>query len=156
MFGEGTGNFARDPMVRKIGDTYYFYYCANPEGKGGGIVYCRTSKDWRTWGESKQVAFGGMAGTSWTSAECPFVWHHAASGYYYLFRTQEYRDPGKTAVFASKDPMDFGINDSRHRLGTLPVAAPEIVEQVDQLYLACLLPDLKGIRIAKLRFEVKP
>jgi hypothetical protein len=35
------------------------------------------------------------------------------------------------------------------------VAAPEIFESQGQLYIAALLPSLKGIQIAKLGFEEK-
>jgi hypothetical protein len=149
MFGEGAGEFTRDPMVLKIGGTYHCYYCANPEGgkgAGKGVVFCRTSPDLKTWSESKRVAYGGSAGTGWTSAECPFVTIH--DGWYYLFRTQGY--PAPSRVYRSKDPMDFGINDDRFLVGTLPVAAPEIIEYDGQTYIASLLPSLKGIRIARL------
>jgi hypothetical protein len=37
----------------------------------------------------------------------------------------------------------------------MPFAAPEIVESDGQLYIATLLPSLKGIQIAKLRFAPK-
>jgi hypothetical protein len=151
MFGEGTGNFARDPMVLKIGGTYHCYYCANPEGgkgAGKGVVFCRTSPDLKTWNESKRVAYGGSAGTNWTSAECPFVTVH--DGWYYLFRTQSYGQGAQSRIYRSKDPLNFGINDDQFLLGTLPVAAPEIIEHEGQTYIASLLPSLKGIRIAKL------
>jgi hypothetical protein len=56
----------------------------------------------------------------------------------------------ETRVYRSKDPTDFGINDDRYLVETLPVAAPEIIESHGQLYIAALLPSLKGIQIAKL------
>ncbi|MCX5677113.1 MAG: hypothetical protein NTX87_19160 [Planctomycetota bacterium] len=37
-------------------------------------------------------------------------------------------------------------------MGTLPVAALEIIEYDGQTYIASLLPSLKGIRIAKLEW----
>ena len=40
-------------------------------------------------------------------------------------------------------------------VGTLPYAAPEIIESEGQLYIAVLLPSLKGIEIAKLKFVPK-
>jgi hypothetical protein len=46
--------------------------------------------------------------------------------------------------------MDFGIDNDRFLVGTLPVAAPEIIEYDGQTYIASLLPSLKGIRIARL------
>ena len=154
IFGEGAGEFTRDPMVLKMGGTYRCYYSANPEGgkgAGKGVVFCRTSPDLKTWSISKRVAYGGSAGTNWTSAECPFVIRNG--GWYYLFRTQAYGQGAQSRVYRSKDPMDFGIDDDRYLLGTLPVAAPEIIEHDGQTYIACLLPSLNGIRIAKLEWE---
>jgi hypothetical protein len=51
--------------------------------------------------------------------------------------------------------MNFGVNDDRFLVGTLPVAAPEIVEHEGQLYIAALLESLKGMRIARLKWEPK-
>jgi hypothetical protein len=36
------------------------------------------------------------------------------------------------------------------------VAAPEIINQDGQYYIACLLPSLKGIQVAKLKWTLKP
>jgi hypothetical protein len=99
------------------------------------------------------VAFGGAAGTNWTSAECPFVVWRPETGRYFLFRTQRYGEKAQSSLYASPDPLDFGVNDDRYLLGTLPVAAPEIVEHDGQTYIARLLPGLNGIRIAKLEWE---
>jgi len=148
LFSEGPDANARDPMVVRIGDLWHCYYTAYPGRKGA--VYCRTSLDLRNWGESKIVAFGGRAGTGPFSAECPHVVHHA--GYYYLFRTQRYGADAQTSVYRSKDPMNFGLDDDRYFVCTLPVAAPEIVLQEGQHYIAALLPTLKGIRIARLKW----
>jgi hypothetical protein len=48
----------------------------------------------------------------------------------------------------------FGINqDDRYFLGTLPVAAPEIIFHKGQYYIAALNQGaLDGIRIAKLKW----
>ncbi len=55
------------------------------------------------------------------------------------------------------DPAMFGINqDPRYFLGTLPVAAPEIILHEGRYYIAALNEGaLDGIRIARLRW-VKP
>jgi hypothetical protein len=116
----------------------------------------RTSKDLKTWSPARKVAFGGSAGTGPYSAECPFVYFHRGSGYYYLFRTQRYGENAQTSVYRSKNPLDFGVEDDRYLAGTLPVAAPEILEDGGQLYIASLLPSLKGIRIARLTFAPRP
>jgi hypothetical protein len=120
-----------------------------------GSVYVRTSTDLRHWSPSRRVALGGAAGTKGSSAECPFVYFHEASGYYYLFRTQRYGENGQTRVYRSKDPTNFGINDDRYLVETLPVAAPEIIEFDGQVYIAALLPTLKGIQIARLKWVPK-
>ena len=88
MFTEGAGNNTRDVMVIRVGKLYHAYYTAYPDKQGAD--YVRTSKDLNTWSPSKKVAFGGAAGTGPFSAECPFVYYHKESGYYYLFRTQRY------------------------------------------------------------------
>jgi hypothetical protein len=165
MFTEGVGT--RDPDVIRIKDLFYLYYSAN----AGTVLangslnlpvdrktleanpnadYLRTSKDLIHWSGAKQIAFGGAAGIGPWSAECPFVYFHKASGYYYLFRTQHYGENAQTSVYRSKDPTNFGINDDRYLVETLPIAAPEIIESGGQVYVAALLPSLKGIQIAKL------
>ena len=152
MFAEGKGNNTRDAMVIRVGDKWHCYYTAFPDKKGA--VYCRTSKDMTTWSDSKMVAYGGSAGINPFSAECPFVLRH--DGYYYLFRTQRYGENAQTSVYRSKDPLDFGIDDDKCLVCTLPVAAPEIIEQQGKRYIACLLPNLKGIRMAALNWIEKP
>jgi hypothetical protein len=41
-------------------------------------------------------------------------------------------------------------------VGTMPYAAPEIIESEGEIYMAVLLPGLKGIQIAKLKFVPAP
>jgi len=148
MFSEGPGNNTRDPMAIRVGDRWHCYYTAYPNKEGS--VYLRTSADLKLWSESKKVAFGGAAGTNPYSAECPFVFYHKESKYYYLFRTQRYGANAQTTVYRSADPADFGVNDDRCRVGTLPIAAPEIIEHEGRTFVAALLPGLDGIRIARL------
>jgi hypothetical protein len=148
LFSEGQGANTRDPMILPVGDYYCCYYTAYPGRKGA--VYCRVSEDLRNWSDSKVVAFGGAAGTGPFSAECPFAVHRQESGHTYLFRTQRYGKDAQTTVYCANDPLDFGTNDDQYLVGTLPVAAPEIVEHEGQQYLACLLPSLSGIRITRL------
>ena len=52
--------------------------------------------------------------------------------------------------------MDFGRDDDRFWVSRLPVAAPEIFFDRGQEYVAALLPSLKGIRIARLKWVPKP
>jgi len=98
------------------------------------------------------VAAGGRAGDIKYSAECPHVVYKQDSGLHYLFRTQKYGRDNVSSVYASADPLNFGVNDDRYFLGTLAAAAPEIVKYNSQYYIAALLPGLKGIRIAKLKW----
>ena len=58
-------------------------------------------------------------------------------------------------MYRSKDPTDFGVNDDKYLVATVPYAAPEIVEHEGQTYIAALLPSLKGIQIAKLKWVPK-
>jgi len=151
LFSEDPGANTRDPMVLLVGDKWLCYYTAFPEGKGA--VYCRTSTDLVTWSDSRVVAFGGAAGTGPCSAECPHVVFHG--GRYYLFRTQEYAPVPRTTVYRSGDALDFGVDDDRCLVCTLPVAAPEIVLHDGHWYIAALLPSLKGIRVARLEWAAE-
>ncbi len=149
LFDEGPGSNTRDPMVLPIGDVLYCYYTAYLGGKGA--VYCRRS--WTNlgdWNASKMVAFGGQAGTNPFSAECPHVVF--VDGNYYLFRTRRYGQHAQTSVYRSQDPLDFGIEDDRCLVCTLPVAAPEIIQHEGKWFIAALNPNLNGIRIARLRW----
>ncbi len=149
-FTEGLGTNTRDPMLLRIGNRWHCYYTAYPEQQGA--VFCRTSTDLDRWSESVNVAFGGAAGTSPFSAECPHV--VAYEGRYYLFRTQRYGAKAQTTVYRSSDPLNFGLNQDRlYQLGTLSVAAPEIVQFEGRYYVAALRPDLHGIQIARLAME---
>ncbi len=159
MFGEGAGTNTRDPMVIKIKNLYYIYYTAYPGGHG--IDFARTSKDLVHWSEAMRVAYGGSAGDGKYSAECPFVYYDKKSGYYYLLRNQFYGHNSHTGqdaqfkVYRSKNPLDFGRSDDRYLVETMPFAAPEIIESGGETYLAVLLPNLKGIQIAKLKWVLK-
>ena len=109
------------------------------------------------------VSFGGQAGTDPYSSECPHV-VKLGSEEFYLFKTQTYgqtkqgnirnRGQPQTSVYHSNDPTMFGINqDDRYFLCTLPVAAPEIIFQKGQYYIAALNEGaLDGIRIARLKW----
>ncbi|MBI4601495.1 MAG: hypothetical protein HY721_05965 [Planctomycetes bacterium] len=140
----------RDPMVLRVGGKWYCYYTAHPANKGAD--YARTSDDLLSWGAERTVAAGGRSGDGPYSAECPFV-AEPQPGHLYLFRTQRYGKEAQTMVYHSRDPLDFGVgDDAAHHVTTLPVAAPEIVQEEGKWYLAALLPSLKGIRIARLEW----
>jgi hypothetical protein len=153
LLGDDVELDARDPMVRKIGDTYYLYYTAQPDKQGA--IYARTSKDLVHWSASTKIAYGGSAGTGIGSAECPWVYFDKNTGYYYLFRNQSYGQNAQFSVYRSRNPLDFGRNDDRYLVETMPYAAPEIIEFQGQTYIAVLLPNLKGIQVAKLKWVSK-
>ncbi len=150
MFTEGIGNNTRDAMVININGTWHCYYTAYPHKQGA--VYCRTSQDTREWSDSKKVACGGEAGTNPFSAECPFVVEHSR-GEFYLFRTQRYGKDAITRVYHSRDPLNFGVDDDRSLVCSLPVAAPELIHSAGEWYIADLLPSLKGIRIRRMEWD---
>ncbi len=152
LFGEPSGN-PRDPMLLRTGGIWHCYYTAHPQNHGSD--YCRTSRDLRTWSDSRIVARGGQATDGPYSAECPFV-VEPVQGHFYLFRTQRYGARAQTSIYHSRDPLDFGVdNDEGHFLCTLPVAAPEILRHRGRWYIASLLPSLKGIQIARLEWATR-
>jgi len=164
MFSEGPGNNTRDVMLLPHAGKWFAYYTAYTNRQG--MVYIRTTRDFKSWSESKVVAFGGQAGTGPSSAECPHVVKLGPEDFY-LFRTQTYgphkrgriRDRGapQTSVYHSSDPTMFGINqDEKYFVCTIPVAAPEIIYYRGQYYIAALDQGaLDGIRIAKLKWVKK-
>lgn len=163
MFTEGPGNNTRDVMLLQHAEKWFAYYTACPNQQG--MVYVRTTRDFKTWSESTVAAFGGQAGTGFTSAECPHVVKLGPSDFY-LFRTQTYgprqkntdgtgkRGTPKTSIYYSNNLTMFGINqDERYFVCSLPVAAPEIIYYKGQYYITALNEGaLDGIRIAKLKW----
>lgn len=147
---EVIGGGGRDIMILRDGPRWIAYYTANPDQIGR--VYARVSADLREWDEPRVVAWGGEAGANFYSAECPWVYRLPGTPWYFLFRTQRYKDPPMTRVYRSEDPFNFGLNDDSRLVARLPVAAPEIFEWRGELGIACLTPDLRGLRTARLRF----
>ncbi len=151
-------------MLLPHGDKWFAYYTAYPNRQG--MVYVRTTEDFKDWSLSSVVAYGGQAGTNAYSSECPHVVKLSDTNFY-LFKTQTYgpykkgnirkRDAPQTSIYHSNDPMMFGINqDHRYFVCTLPVAAPEIIYYKDRYYIAALNEGaLDGIRIAKLKWVKK-
>jgi len=162
MFTEGEGNNTRDVMLLPEAGRWFAYYTAYPNRQG--MVYVRTTEDFKTWSPSTVVSFGGRAGTGATQSECPHV-VKLGPHQFYLFKTQTYgaqkganirqRGVPQTSVYYSDDPMMFGINqDERYFVCTLPVAAPEIIFYEGKYYIAALNEGaLDGIRIARLTWS---
>ncbi len=74
------------------------------------------------------------------------------SPYYYLFRTQRYRNRPETRVYRSTDPLQVGIEDDSRLVALQPVVAPELGTSDGTHYIAALMPDLNGLCIARLEF----
>ena len=159
MFNEGEGEHARDPMILKVGDRYHCYYTAHstrsPARNHRGVNYCRISCDLRNWSVANIVAEGNAYFKGPYCAECPHVVYLPESKHYYLFNTQKYNRRQHTTVYRSDDPFRFGINDKSLEVTILPVAAPEIILYKGKYYIASLMPSLKGIHIARLKWVPK-
>jgi hypothetical protein len=152
LFKGPYGN-TRDPMITKTCGLFHCYYTGHEKGASyESAIFCRTSADLEHWSEPMMVAAGGTPATlgAWygADAECPFVVHK--DGLFYLFRNQFYGQHSLNTLYASADPMDFGVGSDRCRLGTMPVAAPEIILDNGRWYIAALKPALDGVRIAHL------
>jgi len=143
----------RDPMVLEIDGLYYCYYTGHRQNaRPPAAVFCRTSPNLLDWSEPVVVCAGGEAAsrTNWYGGdcECPFVVRRGAM--FYLFRNQVYGEDNLNTQYGSPDPLDFGVDDDRFRVGTLPAAAAEIIHYEQRDYIAALLPSLQGVRIARL------
>lgn len=145
---------SRDPMVIKVGKLFHCYYMGHKPGAAyESAVFCRTSHNLEHWSEAMMVSAGGIASAinnRFGDAECPFV--VAKDGLFYLFRTQLYGRGNLNTQYASPNPLSFGVGDDCCRIGTLPVAAPEVFQYKRRWYIAALKPTLDGIRIARLRW----
>ena len=151
VFSEGPGLNSRDAMLLKSGGLWYCYYTGHTDVQG--YDFCRTTRDLASydWSQSCVVAYGGRSGDYRWSAECPHV-VELSPGNYYLFRTQRYGKNAQTSVYHSTNPLNFGIDNDNGFICTLPVAAPEIVLHEGRYYIASLMPSLKGIHIAGLKW----
>jgi hypothetical protein len=147
---EVIGGGGRDIMLLRDEGRWIAYYTANPDKIGR--VYARTSRDLKTWEAPRVVAWGGEAGTNFYSAECPWVYRLPGTEWYFLFRTQLYKDTPMTRVYRSRDPFDFGLDHDRFLVARMAVAAPELFEYRGRMHMACLMPDLKGLRTARVEF----
>jgi len=159
LFGDSLEINTRDPMIIHKAGLWHCYYTAHPNFDGA--IYVRTSEDFFNWGPSRIVSYGGNPGKGklWF-AECPHVVEYEENEFF-LFRTYSYgkyesgqmKSPPKTNVYMSTNPFDFGIDNDNFLVTQLPVSAPEIVNHNGEWFIASLMPDLQGIRIARLRWN---
>jgi hypothetical protein len=149
---------SRDPMMLKWGDLFYCYYMGHKKGaEHQSAIFCRTSENLKDWSEPIMVSAGGVAAqhTNWFGgdAECPFV--VLKDGVFHLFRNQLYGRNHLNTHYVSPNPLNFGVGHDRYRVGTLPVAAPEIIQHDGKWFIAALNPGLDGIRIASLKWATQ-
>ena len=150
IFSEGPFVNTRDPMLIFTKDRWNCYYTAFPAQHG--YVYCRTSDDLLNWSDSFIVSYGGKAGDTPYSCECPHV-VEPTKGNYFLFRTQLYGPGAQTTVYQSDNPWHFGIDNDTYYVRQFNLCAPEIVTLDGRYYIAALSPNLDGVRIARLKWK---
>ncbi len=157
IFGADPGTYGRDIMLTRIQDTWHGYYggsTPDPTGKHYAAVFVKIAKTdslFGEWSDEFIVNSEGQAGSGGYNAECPqVIFRH---GWYYLFRTEVYGANNRTHIYRSKSPYKFGVDSDVYHVGTLPIAAPEIIEYNGQDYIAALNPGLDGIRIAQLGWK---
>ena len=149
----------RDAMTIKVDDTYYTYYTVHKAKQDSttlnAAIFSRTSKDLIQWENEKMVSAGGSVADLdfWYGgdAECPFVVQ--IEDKFVLFRNQRYIGKQINTQYCSPNPLDFGVDSDKYKVGQLSVAAPEIILHEGQYYIAALNPDLDGIRMAKIDFR---
>lgn len=153
VFTEGPGCNTRDAMLIQIDGLWHCYYTASPRPRG--YAYCRTSPDLKTWSRSSVVSYGGKVGPGPWNNECPHV-VQPEPGLFYFFRNQYYGQRARNWVYRSGNPLNFGIDDDSKIVRSWRVAAPEIIRHDGQYYIASLMDNLKGIKIARLKWLKLP
>jgi hypothetical protein len=150
IFTEGPKVNNRDPMLLFTKGKWNCYYTAFPSERG--YVYCRTSDDLLSWSDPVIVSYGGKAGNTPYSCECPHV-VELKPDCYFLFRTQLYGPGAQTTIYQSGNPYHFGIDNDAYYVRQMNLCAPEIVTHEGKYYIAALNPDLNGVRIARLKWK---
>lgn len=140
----------RDVMMLPIDGVIHAYSCVSTLDRRS-YVMLRTTTDLRTWSPGKNVNEGGPGGGGPVSAESPFVVR--LHGYYYLFRASS--EDGKTYVYRSDVPDDFGVNDSSKLVATFRLKAPEVIEENGEWFISDLA-DFQGIKVSRLRWVDDP
>jgi hypothetical protein len=89
----------------------------------------------------------------WPSGRRPFVL--ARGRWFYLFRASS--TDGRTYVYRSDVPDDFGPGGDTKLITVLPIKAPEIVRDGEREYISDLA-DFQGIKLAQLEWapDVQP
>lgn len=142
----------RDPCVIRIGDLWYLYYAGFSHGEQSRPgFFCRTSTDLVHWSDYTLVHEDLAVSPHRWGTECPHVVER--DGFYYLFRTEDYRK-AITHVYRSDDPLDFGIgNAAEKHVCTFPGAAVEVYRMPDgsEVVSSNHEPDI-GTHMARIRW----
>jgi hypothetical protein len=137
----------RDVMVLPVGGVLHAYSTISTTDRRGYIML-RTSTDLKNWTPGKNVNEGGPGGRGPVSAESPFV--VALDGYFYLFRASS--EDGKTYVYRSLVPDDFGVNDNSKLVATLKLKAPEVIQHEGRWFISDL-GSFQALKLRRLRWD---
>ena len=137
----------RDVMVLPLNGVFHAYSTVSTTD-GRGYIILRTSRDLMEWTPAKNVCEGGRGGVGPVSAESPFV--VALEGSYYLFRASS--NDGKTYVYRSSVPNDFGVDDDSKLITVLKLKAPEILQHAGEWFISDLA-DFQGIKLSRLMWH---
>ena len=145
---------ARDPMVLRVGDKWVMYYTCNSAPTGGNhCVAAVFSSDLIHWGDKRTVFTSDIVGTYAGPCESPFI--EKVNDTYFLFigaysghlgYCGNYSD---TAVYASKDPFNFGGEP----VGRIMSHAAEVLKINGEYYITHCGWRQGGVYLAPLHFE---
>jgi hypothetical protein len=60
---------------------------------------------------------------------------------------------GTTTIYRSSNPLDFGVDNDRYKVGELPYEVVRILREDDDFYLTSLHEDYSGIRLARMHWQ---
>lgn len=141
---------ARDSYVMKYKNKYYYYYTrVLTETDLRSAVAVRTGPDLLHWSgphiahiQPYKIYWGG-------DAESPFVVRH--KGLFYLFICKAMTAYNLTAVYWSKDPENFPVENL---VCTLPVHAAEVIyDKKEGWFISNTGWDKKGLYLAPLKWK---
>ncbi|GAB4367945.1 MAG: hypothetical protein OHK0021_11270 [Bryobacter sp.] len=139
-FGERPGSLQAPFVMRRGGEFWMFY-------SSGGRFFVAHSYDGKTFARYPRPGggFGLFANYQEANPEQGFA---GAGGRDIMMLRHENR--WLAYYTASADPFHFGVDDDRYLVARLPIAAPEILTHEGATYVVSLLPDLTGMRIARI------
>lgn len=148
----------RDPMIGFFNGKWHAYYAGHHgQDRNRAGIYARSSADLIHWSDWRLVNHDPrpLANGKPCIHESPFVAERG--GRFHLFRNPGIH-PG-TLVFASGDPLDFGVGaaacDAHYATNLPEVIAPEIVVDADGREWISRINSPEGYRIQLARLEWK-